>query len=114
MSDTFITEFQDTGAEISNPGMGWCLHFYDNHLEKYGGRLDAADTVDEFPNLTNVYLRLHWAAVEPAERQFDWSVIETPAKRWLDKGKTLSLRFSCSEHWFDYATPKWVRDSGAK
>ena len=49
---------QDTGAALVNPGMGWTMHFYSNVPTNYGSKLSPADTLDDFPGLSTVYLRL--------------------------------------------------------
>jgi hypothetical protein len=105
---------QDTGAALANPGMGWVLHHYDNIAFNYGGKLEPSDTVDDFPGVTTVYLRIAWSYLEPQEGRFNWSVLDTPAQRWLDKGKQIALRISCSESFMRYATPQWVEKAGAK
>jgi len=104
----------DTGAAVENPGMGWVLHFYDNVPRNYGSRLAASDTVDDFPGLTVVYLRIPWSYLEPEEGKFNWSVVDTPVQRWIAKGKQVAFRFSCSESWMRWATPEWVSKAGAK
>jgi hypothetical protein len=104
----------DTGEALVNPGMGWVLHYYDNIPKNYGSRLDPSDTVDDFPGLSVVYLRLPWSLVEPEEGRFAWSVVDTPAQRWIARGKQTAFRFSASESWMEYATPEWVRQAGAK
>lgn len=104
----------DNGAVLENPGMGWVLHYYDNVPANYGSRLEPSDTVDEFPGLTVVYLRIPWSYLEPAEGQYCWSVLDTAAQRWVSRGKKIALRISCSESWTRYATPEWVEKAGAK
>ena len=105
---------QDTGEALANPGMGWVLHHYDNIAFNYGGKLEPSDTVDDFPGVTTVYLRIAWSHLEPKEGRFCWSVLDTPAQRWHDKGKRISLRISCCESFMRYATPAWVEKAGAK
>ncbi len=105
---------QDTGEVLVNPGMGWVLHYYDNIPQNYGSRLEPSDTVDDFPGLSVVYLRIPWSYLEPEEGQFNWSVLDTPAQRWIAKGKQIALRISCSESWMRWATPEWVHRAGAK
>lgn len=105
---------QDTGEALANPGMGWVLHHYDNVAFHYGGNLEPSDTVDDFPGVTTVYLRIAWSHIEPEEGRFNWSVLDTPAQRWLDKGKQIALRISCSESFMRYATPEWVEKAGAR
>jgi hypothetical protein len=104
----------DTGAVLANPGMGWALHHYDNSIGRYGSRLEPSDTVDDFPGVSVVYLRLAWSYLEPEEGKFDWSVVDTPAQRWIAKGKQVAFRFTCSESTLPNATPDWVRAAGAK
>jgi hypothetical protein len=105
---------QDTGKALVNPQMGWKLNFYSNILANYGSKLEPSDTLDDFPGLACIYLRLPWSYIEPQEGRFDWSVVDAPAQRWIDKGLQVAFRFSVSESWMRYATPKWVEDAGAK
>ena len=74
---------KDTGEAPANPGMGWAFHYYDNSLSQYGGRLDPSDTLEDFPGLSVIYLRLAWAYVEPEEGRFSWAVVDSPAQRWV-------------------------------
>jgi len=124
---TTVVRPQDTSAALINPGMGWVLHHYDNSPFNYGGKLEASDTLDDFPGVSVVYLRIAWSYLEPQEGHFNWSVLDTPAQRWLDKGKgsptrnyalggpmQIALRITCSEGSPRYATPEWVRLAGAK
>jgi len=104
----------DNGRALVNPMMGWKLNFYSNILANYGSKLEPSDTLDDFPGLSCIYLRLPWAYIEKEEGQFDWSVVDAPAQRWIDKGLTVAFRFSCSESWMRYATPQWVEKAGAK
>lgn len=112
--DRVVVRFRDNGAALCNPGMGWVLHYYDNVPANYGSRLPPSDTVDDFPGLAVVYLRIPWSYLEPEEGRFCWSVLDTPAQRWIAKGKQIALRISCSESWTRYATPEWVQKAGAK
>ena len=111
---TVVVRPQDTGQALVNPGMGWVLHHYDNIASNYGSKLEPSDTVDDFPGVGVVYLRIAWSYLEPQEGQFNWSVLDTPTQRWLDKGKQIALRISCSESFMRYATPEWVQTAGAK
>lgn len=105
---------EDSGEALCNPGMGWVLHFYDNVPQNYGSRLEPWDTVDEYPGLTVVYLRIPWSYIEPEEGKFNWAVVDGPAQRWIAKGKQVAFRFSVSESWMRWATPEWVAQAGAK
>ncbi|MBN1441788.1 MAG: DUF4832 domain-containing protein [Planctomycetes bacterium] len=109
-----IARPRDTGEALVNPMMGWTFHHYSNIIANYGSRLDPSDTLDDFPGLSTTYLRLPWAFIEAEEGELDWSIVDAPAQRWFDKGKRIALRFSCSESWLRYATPKWVEAAGAK
>ena len=104
---------QDTGEALVNPDMGWTMHFYSNIPGNYGSKLAPADTLDDFPGLSTVYLRVPWAFLEPQEGQFNWALFDTPAQRWHDQGKQVAFRVTCSENWTAYATPEWVRKAGA-
>ncbi len=105
---------QDNGQALVNPRMGWTLHYYSNTISNYGSKLQPSDTLDDFPGLSTIYLRLPWSFLEPEEGKFDWSVVDTPAQRWIAKGKKIAFRVSCCESWMRYATPRWVEDAGAK
>ena len=109
-----VLEPPDTGEALVNPGMGWTLHYYSNYIANYGSRLDPSDTLDDWPGLSTIYLRVPWSYLEPKEGEFNWSLFDTPAQRWIAKGKQIAIRVSCSESWIRYATPKWVHDAGAK
>lgn len=111
---TVTIRTEDTGAALANPAMGWTLHFYSNVPANYGSKLSPADTLDDFPGLSTVYLRLPWAFLEPEEGKFNWAVLDTPAQRWIAKGKRVALRFTTSENWMRHATPEWVKNAGAK
>jgi hypothetical protein len=104
----------DTGEALVNPGMGFTHYEYSNQPETYGARLDYADTVDEFPGLSTVYLRLAWGLLEPEEGRLDWSWFDGPGQRWIAKGKRLVLRLTTSESFNRFATPEWVYAAGAR
>jgi len=112
--DRVVVQPADTGVGLANPGLGWVLHYYDNNIGNYGSRLAPSDTVDDFPGLQVIYLRLAWSFIEPEEGRFEWSIVDTPAQRWIARGKQIAFRFTCSETPVPYATPKWVEDAGAK
>ena len=105
---------EDTGKALVNPDMGWTMHFYSNILSNYGSKLEPSDTLEDFPGLSVVYLRVPWSFLEPKEGEFNWSLLDTPAQRWISKGKRIALRITASESWMRYATPRWVEEGGAK
>lgn len=109
-----IARFKDNGKPLVNPGMGWTLHYYSNIIKNYGSKLEPSDTLDDFPGLSVIYLRVPWAFLEPEEGKFNWWLFDTPAQRWIDKGLQIAMRVSCTESWMRYATPEWVKKAGAK
>ena len=62
----------DNGEALVNPGMGWMLYYYSNVLDNYGSKLAPEDTVDDFPGVGTVFLRLPWAFLEPEKGKFNW------------------------------------------
>lgn len=113
-SDLQTVTFQDNGEELTNPGMGFVFHFYDNNIQAYGSRLAPEDMLEDWKGVSQVYLRLPWSLIEPQEGHFEWSVLDTPMQRYRARGFKTSFRITCSETPFSYATPKWVEEAGAK
>src|SRR5512133_244374 len=72
---------KDTGATLVNPDMGWTMHFYSNIPDNYGSKLEPADTLEDFPGLSTVYLRVPCAFLEPEEGRFSRALLDTPAQR---------------------------------
>lgn len=104
----------DDGRVLTNPDRGYTMHFYSNQPHMYGACLEPGDDLSWFPGCSIAYLRLPWSLIEPEEGRYDWTIVDAPAQRWIAKGGQIALRFTCSEQWTYYATPKWVRDAGAK
>ena len=77
----------DNLKALVNPDMGWTMHFYSNVIKNYGSKLEPSDTLDYFPGLSTVYLRVPWAFIELEEGKFNWELLDTPAQRWIDKGQ---------------------------
>lgn len=113
-AERVILTLQDTGKALVNPGMGWTMYFYSNIPSNYGSKLGSEDTLDDFPGLSTVYLRIPWVFLEPEEGRFNWAMLDTPAQRWIAKGKKAALCVTCSENWIPFATPEWVKNAGAK
>lgn len=113
-SDRFSVTPEDTGEALNNPDMGWTCHFYSNVPQNYGSKLEPSDTLEDFPGVSTVYLRVPWAFIEPQEGRFNWALLDTPAQRFISKGKRVAFRITCSENWMRFATPEWVRNAGAK
>ena len=113
-TDRYWIEPRDHGRAMLNPGMGWTMHFYSNILANYGSGLEPSDTVEDFPGLGAVYLRVPWAFLEPEEGRFVWELLDTPAQRWIDRGCQVAFRVTATESWLYHATPEWVFDAGAR
>lgn len=105
---------RDNGRALINPDMGWMMYFYSNIITNYGSKLAPSDTVDDFPGLSTVFLRVPWSFIEMEEGKFNWELLDTPAQRWIEKGKKAAFLISASESWMRYATPEWVKKAGAK
>lgn len=116
LAESKLTTFapRDNGKALVNPSMGWTMHYYSNILTNYGSKLEPSDTLDDFPGLSTVYLRVPWSFLELEEDKFNWELLDTPAQRWIDKGKKVAFRISAQESWMRYATPEWVVKAGAK
>ncbi|WP_372934273.1 DUF4832 domain-containing protein [Mariniphaga sediminis] len=104
----------DTGEALTNPGMGWVFHYYSGRTGNYGYHLEPSDSLDWFPGCSVVYMRIPWTFVEPEEGFYNWTVFDTPAQRFIAKGKKLAIRINPCEHWITWATPRWVKSAGAK
>jgi hypothetical protein len=104
----------DDNNALINPDMGWTMHYYSNVLSNYGSKLEPSDTLDDFPGLSTVYLRVPWSFIELEEGKFNWELLDTPAQRWIEKGKRVAFRISAEESWMKFATPEWVKKAGAE
>ena len=113
-TNRIVVQPKDTGEALVNPGMGWTMHFYSNLIENYGSKLEPSDTLDDWPGLSTIFLRVPWAFLEPKEGEFNWTLLDTPAQRFIAKGKQIAFTISCTESWWRDATPKWVQEAGAK
>lgn len=109
---------QITREALINPGMGWVNFHFSNRLWAYGsqtnGVREIGDTLDWFPGCSVIYFRVPWALLEPEENHFRWDLIDSWAQPWIQAGKKIAIRVTCCENRWVYATPKWVRDAGAK
>lgn len=126
---------QDSIRVLNNPHKGWYHHYYDNGTGKYGiggdgitsGRdSDEFEMTATFPLMDHLYLRLAWSYLEPEEDVFNWHLIDRVVKKYVPVGYGIAFRITCREtgsypestgqyaDGLHYATPKWVRDAGAK
>jgi len=83
-TEFFETNFTDNKAVLSNPGMGWYIYYYDGPFS-YATGLEPSDELADFPGITVVYLRLPWSYLEPEEGRFNWTVLDTPMQRWVER-----------------------------
>ena len=77
----------DTGEALVNPGLGWTLHFYSNLIENYGSRLTPSDTLEDWPGLSVIYLRVPWSFLEPQEGKFNWPLAGHDGQRRYKVGQ---------------------------
>lgn len=114
--DRVVVKPEDNGEALVNPHMGWRFYFYSHGPDNFGSHihgLSPSDTIDEFPGLATIYLRLAWQYVEPEQDKYNFQVFNTPAQRWIDEGKRIALSVTNTESWLTHATPKWVKKAGA-
>ncbi|MDD4646104.1 MAG: DUF4832 domain-containing protein [Bacteroidales bacterium] len=110
-----MEKYWDSEIVCKNPHKGWELHFFDNGISQYGTRLKPDDYLEDFPGLSNIYLRLGWSYLEPEEGKYNWQIIDTVIDRWVAHGYKISFRITCKEtDNLIFATPKWVMQAGAK
>lgn len=103
-----------TDEALINPDMGWVHFHYSNRLWCYGSQQKPGDTLDWFPGCSTIYFRIPWCYLEPQEGKYRWDLIDTWAAPWIAKGKKIAFRVIASEDRFEFATPKWVMEAGAK
>lgn len=109
-----LERYWDSDRVLNNPHKGWEMHYYSNSLRNYGSRLNPNDSLPDFPDLSNVYMRLAWSYLEPEEGKYNWAVVDSIVNRWTQWGKTVSFRITCKETNIVFATPEWVKNAGAK
>jgi len=109
-----LIKFEDNKKALINPGMGWVHHYYSGRTGNYGYYLEPSDSLDWFPGASVQYMRIPWAFIEPKEGEYNWQIFDTPAQRYIEKGKKIAIRINCCEHWIPWATPKWLKDKGCK
>ncbi len=102
----------DSTRVLENPHKGWFHHFYDDAGTRYGER-NAGDLA-AVPGLDHLYLRLAWSQLEPREGQYDWALIDEVVAEYTPQGLGVAFAFTCKETAVEYATPRWVRDAGAR
>ena len=109
-----LEKYWDSTRVCNNPHKGWCIHYYDNSISNYGNRLRNDDSLQDFPGLNDIYLRLAWSYLEPEEGVYKWELIDSIINRWVKWGHTISFRITCKETEIVFATPEWVSKAGAR
>jgi hypothetical protein len=119
-----LSVYWDTITPLANPDKGWYHHLLDGGVEIYD--IKDQSVLEQFPGMDHMYLRIAWSYFEPREGEYDWSIIDKIIDEYVPKGYGISFRITSKEtgtypgsvgQEFDgvqYATPKWVRDAGAK
>jgi Domain of unknown function (DUF4832)/Beta-galactosidase len=102
----------DVNTPLTNPDKGWYHHYYDNGTYRY--KIKTDEDVSQVIGLHHFFIRIPWVYLEPKEGQFDWSLIDDLVTKWYPKGIKFSICVTAKETDLQYATPKWVRDAGAK
>ncbi len=102
----------DFASVQANPHKGWYYHWFDNCLDKYP-LVDEAPLL-ACPGLGLIYLRVPWCDLEPAEGDFRWELLDGVIERWAKRGVRFALRLTCRESSYDFATPEWVVQAGAR
>ena len=110
-----LEKYWDSTVICRNPHKGWEFHYFDNGIRRYKDRLQPNDYLEDFPGLSNIYLRLAWSYLEPEEGKYNWEVIDTVINKWTAKGYTISFRITFKEtNDLAFSTPEWVKNAGAK
>lgn len=109
-----LEKYWDSTRVCNNPHKGWCIHYFDNSISNYGNRLTPDDSLQDFPGLNDIYLRLAWSYLEPEEGVYNWELIDSVINRWIKWGHTISFRITCKETEMVFATPEWVKKAGAR
>lgn len=114
MSNKVTVNPVNTDEVLVNPDMGLVMFQYSNRPWAYGSQLEHGDTLDWFPGTSAIYFRLPWSLIEPKESKYRWDLIDSYAAAWVASGKQLGFRFTCCESRYRFATPEWVKNSGAR
>ena len=103
---------QDNGEALHNPRMGLQHAIYDNYLHQYGGGTPPSETMEWFPGMSSVYIRIPWTFIQQEDGKYVWTRVDEILDYWGMKGKTAGFRFSTleSEH---QAAPVYLIGLGA-
>jgi hypothetical protein len=95
----------------ANPHKGLYHHFFDNGISGYKG---LAQDIEALPGCDILFIRMAWSYLEPLEDQYNWNYIDSLVTLFEPKGYRFGFAFTCKETEITFATPKWVKDAGAK
>jgi autotransporter-associated beta strand protein len=84
---------------LINPGKGFVEYFATSAYTR------------EFTGIG--YSRPCWSEFEPAEGKYNWNAIDSIIADFASCGRKTAFGVINTTDWFEYATPKWVFDSGA-
>ncbi len=100
-----IYHHDDSGAVLSNPGMGWVIHHDIRAGHKDYNEPDTYDMLDQ------VALLSRWADLEPQEGVYFWDDLDASIARWTALGMGLQLRISTDAMIYDGTgdgAPAWL------
>lgn len=80
-----------TRDALVNPGMGLVYCPCDGNLWKYGAATRPSETLDWFPGMGVVWVRLPWRDLVGADGRTRWDVIDTFARVWSAKGRQFAV-----------------------
>lgn len=102
-----VVEPKPLTVPLLNPGKGWSAP---------GSPEEQPKEVLELVGMG--VPRFDWAALEPAEGQFNWQPLDQALDEWGRLGKVCNIGVMCanthSQRPGGYVTPQWVFDAGAK
>lgn len=96
---------QESTDLVINPGKGWVLYY------------PYEDRPDELWDVVSVcYSRLDWNWIEPAEGDFQWSVIDNAIETCAGHGKPFAFGIMAANNSTssEFVTPEWVFAAGAE
>ncbi|MCQ2433464.1 MAG: beta-galactosidase, partial [Clostridia bacterium] len=106
----------DDKTVLKNPHKGWFIHYIDNGFRRpaYRDSCEKGDYFTDFPGLNHLYIRFDWSDIEREKGVYNFSPIDDIMEEWGPYGYRFSLRMCCFETGYEYATPKYVFEEGAK
>ncbi len=101
---------------LRNPHKGWYIHYVDNGFSRkiYRDGIEKGDHLTDMAGINHLYIRADWSDIEPEEGKFRFDLIDDIMNEWSEYGYRFAFRFCCFVPSNAYATPRWVREAGAK